>query len=74
MNFGEAWKIVISGRSVTRLEFDMFYLKMQIPDVNSKMGLPYLYGCVSIDKDGVPTLVPYALTNEDLFSEDWKEF
>ena len=44
------------------------YLKLQEPDANSKMTLPYVYM-----KTAQGDLVPWLCSQTDLLAEDWEE-
>jgi hypothetical protein len=48
---------------------DLKYICLQKPDEFSKMKRAYLY-CVSLDSQPMP----FALSNIDLFSSDWRIF
>lgn len=43
------------------------WIKLQAPDVGSKMSLPYIYICTA---DG--DLVPWVASQTDLLAEDWQ--
>lgn len=45
------------------------YLKMQIPDKNSKMTLPYIY-ITTVQGD----LVPWLASQTDILAKDWELF
>lgn len=68
MTFGEAVKELKLGYKVSRSGWngkDM-YLKLQVPDNNSKMTLPYIY-MKTVDGN----LVPWLASQTDILSEDW---
>ena len=44
------------------------YLEIQVPDVNSKMTLPYVYM-----KTAQGDLVPWLCSQTDLLATDWQE-
>jgi hypothetical protein len=44
------------------------WIALQVPDVHSKMGLPYLYMSTV---DGV--LVPWVASHTDMLACDWQE-
>lgn len=67
-NFGVALDFLKDGVTVIRTGWngkDM-YLRMQRPDKNSKMTLPYIYM-----KTAQGDLVPWLANQTDLLSEDW---
>lgn len=68
MDFGEAIKALKAGQKVSRSGWngkDM-WLKLQEPDVNSKMTLPYIYmSTVAGD------LVPWLASQTDMLANDW---
>lgn len=49
------------------------YIEMQVPDLGSKMNLPYLFIC-ALKSDGLYELVPWQPTQNDLMAEDWELF
>lgn len=68
LNFGEALELLKIGSHVTRVGWngpDQF-LKLQKPDENSKMTLPYIY-IRTVQND----LVPWLASQTDLLSNDW---
>ncbi len=69
-NFGEALRVLKYGRSVGRQGWNGrgMSLKLQIPDANSKMSLPYIY-MVTVQGD----LVPWLASQTDLLSDDWEQ-
>ena len=42
------------------------WLELQVPDVNSKMSLPYIYMCTAQGD-----LVPWLASQTDLLEDDW---
>ena len=69
MNFGEAFELVRSGiADGMRLPqwSDDVVIKIQRPDMHSKMTAPYLYAASRFGK------VPWRETNIELFSESWE--
>jgi len=66
--FGEAITALKAGKSVSRQGWNgkNMYLKLQVPDANSKMTLPYIY-MFTADKH----LVPWLASQTDVLSEDW---
>lgn len=68
MNFGQALEELKAGKSISRKGWngpDQF-LKLQKPDENSKMTLPYIY-ITTVQHD----LVPWLASQTDLLSDDW---
>jgi len=70
MTFGDAVAAMKSGKRVARDGWNGkgMWLKLQVPDVNSKMTLPYIY-MFTADKQQVPWLA----SQTDILSEDWVE-
>lgn len=67
MNFGQALALLQAGYAVTRNGWDSgTWLKLQAPDANSKMTLPYIYM-----KTAQGDLVPWLASQTDLLSNDW---
>jgi len=68
MDFGEAIKALKMGNRVSRQGWNGrgMWLKMQLPDENSKMTMPYVYM-----KTVGGGLVPWLASQTDLLSEDW---
>jgi len=77
--FGEAIKLLKSGKKVTRQGWNGrgMYLKLQVPDANSKMTLPYIYIVTTSwhsDNHEVPQqLVPWLASQTDMLTDDWAE-
>lgn len=65
MNFGQALALLQAGYIVTRDGLNG-WLKLQKPDANSKMTLPYI--CM---KTYQGDLVPWSASQTDLLSNDW---
>jgi len=67
--FGWALKQLDHGLKVTRQKWNGpgQYLKLQIPDENSKMTLPYIY-ITTVQGD----LVPWLASQTDMLSGDWE--
>jgi hypothetical protein len=65
---GWAVKEMRDGRKVCRAGWNgkNMWLALQIPDANSKMGLPYVYMSTVDGK-----LVPWLCSQTDLLAEDW---
>ena len=69
MDFGSAIKALKLGNSVARSGWNGkgMWLKLQTPDVNSKMTLPYIY-MYTAQGD----LVPWLASQTDDLAEDWE--
>ena len=69
-DFGSALHFLKDGGAVTRRGWNGkgMYLRLQRPDENSKMTLPYIYMCTVQDD-----LVPWLASQTDLLSEDWEQ-
>lgn len=69
MNIGSAVAALKSGRKVAREGWNGkgMYLALQVPDKNSKMGLPYVY-----IKTVSGEFVPWNASQQDLLAEDWR--
>jgi hypothetical protein len=65
---GEAVKEMQHGRRVTRAGWNGkgMWLGLQVPDENSKMGLPYVYM-----RTAQGPLVPWLCSQTDLLAVDW---
>lgn len=65
---GEAIKELRRGNAVCREGWNgkNMYLKLQVPDKNSKMTLPYVYM-----KTAQGDLVPWLCSQTDLLAIDW---
>lgn len=68
MNFGQAIELLKNGKRVSRFGWNGkgMWLALQVPDVNSKMGHPYVY---MSDVNGM--LFPWNPNNLDVLAEDW---
>jgi len=68
MNFQMALTSLQSGLKVSREKWNGpgQYLKLQVPDLNSKMSLPYIY-IRTVQGD----LVPWLASQTDLLEYDW---
>lgn len=67
-SIGEAVKALFHGKRVFRSGWngkDM-YLQLQVPDVKSKMTLPYVYM-----RTAQGNLVPWVCSQTDLLADDW---
>lgn len=69
MGFSEALLYLKSGSAVTRKNWNGKgqYLRLQVPDENSKMTLPYIY-ITTVGGERVPWLA----SQTDLLSNDWQ--
>lgn len=65
---GEAVKEMWDGNAVARQGWNgkNMYLRLQVPDANSKMSLPYVYMKTVGDQ-----LVPWLCSQTDLLAQDW---
>ena len=68
MNFGLAIEAMKKGKKVTRLHWNApnQFLKLQTPDANSKMNLPYIYISTVSGQ-----LVPWLASQTDMLEDDW---
>ena len=68
LSFGHALVVLKGGQRIARSGWNgkRMYLEFQVPDVNSKMTLPYIY-MVTAQGDLVPWLAPQT----DILSSDW---
>lgn len=71
MSFGDALQWLKNGLSVYREGWNGngMFICLQRPDANSKMTLPYIY-MRTVQDD----LVPWAASQTDMLSEDWRVF
>ena len=69
MNFGQALTMLKVGDTVTREGWNGkgMWLKLQFPDANSKMTLPYIYMSTTQGD-----LVPWLASQTDMLAEDWE--
>ena len=67
-DFGWAIQQLKAGRRVARSGWNGkgMWLALQVPDENSKMGLPYIYM-----KTIQGLFVPWLASQTDMLSEDW---
>lgn len=76
MNFGEALAELKAGKRVARDGWNGkgMYIEMQVPDLGSKMNVPYLYLVTPHGPSDKPlTLVPWLASQTDLLANDWKQ-
>ena len=68
LSFSEALKALKAGQKITNLNWNGkgMYLKIQTPDENSKMQLPYIYMKTAQGK-----LVPWIASQSDLLENSW---
>lgn len=68
MDIGWAVATMREGGAVTRAGWNgkNMFLKLQTPDINSKMSLPYVY-MRTVQND----LVPWLCSQTDLLADDW---
>lgn len=74
MNFGQALDAMKQGDRVTRGGWNGkgLWIELQIPDVDSKMTLPYLFINYPDDAKNTPgARVPWLASQTDILSEDW---
>lgn len=78
MTFGEALEALNNGVSVARKGWNGkgIYIKLQTPDANSKMTLPYIYivtnGLVTDNPNAPKGTVPWIASQTDMLAEDWE--
>lgn len=79
-NFGSALQALEDGKSVQRIGWNGkgLKLKLQVPDENSKMTLPYIYmeypstpASESAPENHINARVPWLASQTDLLSKDW---
>jgi hypothetical protein len=68
LNFGQAIEALKQGKRVAREGWNGkgMWLNLQMPDLHSKMTLPYIY-MFTADKN----LVPWLASQTDVLAEDW---
>lgn len=76
MNFGQALDLLKARKKVARSGWNGvgLWLELQVPDLYSKMTLPYIY--INYPKDAKTTpgaKVPWLASQTDILSEDWME-
>ena len=74
LNFGDALMLLKNGQKVARLGWNGvgLWLELQVPDVNSKMTLPYIF--ISYPENAKTTpgaRVPWLASQTDMLAEDW---
>lgn len=77
-DFGWALRCLKQGKAVARKGWNGkgIYIKLQTPDVNSKMTLPYIYivtnGLVTVNPNAPKGTVPWLASQTDMLSDDWE--
>lgn len=68
VDFGDAIRALKEGRAVSRAGWNGkgMWLLLQIPDIGSKMSLPYIY-MQTVTND----LVPWSASQTDMLADDW---
>ena len=68
-DFGWALKMLKAGKRLTRSGWNGkgMYLELQVPDENSKMGLPYIY-MSTVEKK----FVPWLASQTDMLADNWE--
>jgi hypothetical protein len=68
MNFGQAIQFLKAGSRVTRWGWNGkgMWLRLQRPDENSEMTLPYIYM-----RTATGDIVPWLASQTDVLAEDW---
>jgi len=71
VNFGQALDSLKLGQRVARSGWNGkgMWLRIQTPDANSKMTLPYIYIEYPVYPNG--SRVPWLASQTDILSEDW---
>lgn len=79
MNFGQALHELKCGCAMARKGWNGkgIFIKLQVPDQNSKMTSPYIYidttGLQSDNSDAPRSCVPWLPSQTDLLAEDWED-
>ncbi len=77
-DFGWALHCLKQSKAVARKGWNGkgIYIKLQTPDVNSKMTLPYIYivtnGLVTDNPNAPKGTVPWLASQTDMLAEDWE--
>jgi hypothetical protein len=74
LSFSDALIAVKNGKSIQRSGWNGsgLIVKMQVPDVNSKMTLPYLYIEYPLSSKTSPgARCPWLASQTDIMAEDW---
>jgi len=75
MDFGEALRALKDGEKVARKGWNGkgMWLELQMPDLFSKMTLPYIYLNYPENAQNTPgARVPWIASQTDMLSEDWE--
>ena len=69
MNISEAIEEMRAGHALARDGWNGKgqYIQLQVPDVHSKMSLPYIFIC-TVDKK----FVPWLASQTDILADDWQ--
>lgn len=77
MDIGKAIVELHRGKKLARAGWNGrgIFIKLQVPDANSKMTSPYIYidttGLSTENKDAPKSLVPWLASQTDLLAQDW---
>ena len=77
-DFGWALNALGKGKAVARKGWNGkgIYIKLQTPDANSKMTLPYIYivtnGLVTDNPNAPKGTVPWLASQTDMLADDWE--
>ena len=77
-SFGVALALMKAGEKMCRRGWNGkgIFVKLQLPDENSKMTSPYIYmdttGLVSDNPDAPRSRVPWLASQTDMLAEDWE--
>ena len=77
-DFGWALNCLKHGKAVARKGWNGkgIYIKLQTPDANSKMTLPYIYivtnGLITDNPNAPKGVVPWLASQTDMLAEDWE--
>jgi hypothetical protein len=75
LTFGEALGFLKRGEKVCRTGWNGkgMYLEEQLPDLGSKMNVPYIYMVTPNEGGDMPyVLVPWLASQTDMLADDWK--
>lgn len=73
MNFGQALEALKKGKTVSRAAWRIYapLVKLQRPDLNSKMTEPYLYMEKTVPFSSIVKRFPLDLSCESVLANDW---
>lgn len=77
-DFGWALNCLKHDKAVARKGWNGkgIYIKLQTPDANSKMTLPYIYivtnGLITDNPNAPKGVVPWLASQTDMLAEDWE--